>query len=198
MASFGIISCVPKQTVHLLCCGPALIVSLSPAQAGGQSVKVPHFEDYRVLSVYRGPVKPPRVGNLDQYSGTDSRCFGGGPAESAKKRVNFAGHFVVAACSCGSGCHYLYMWDPLTGKFYPHFPFGSINIGPYGIGETVPPFEYKGEQYHVDSRLLIVEACIEDTCDCATRYYSWKGNQFKLILKQPTRMPPNCLRDKTG
>ena len=162
--------------------------------AVGQSVRLPRFEDFRVSSVYRGRVTPPKVGNLNQYSGTDLRCFGGNPGQYAQEKANFAGHFVIGTCTCGSGCHYLFMWDAVTGKLHSHFPFGAINVGPYGVGGADPAVEYKGEQYRVDSSLLIVEACIEGTCDCAARYYTWSGNQFKLILKQPTRMPSNCVK----
>lgn len=170
-----------------------LVFFLFLGAASGQAPKLPHFEDYPVSRVYRGLVKPPKVGDLNQYPGTDLRCYGD-MDQRAGERVNFAGHFVVGACTCGSGCHYLFLWDAITGKFNPHFPFGPINVGPYSNGDTDPPTEYKGEQYRADSSLLIVEACIEGTCDCATRYYSWSGGQFKLILKQPARMPRNCLR----
>jgi len=167
------------------------VLSLFLGLACGQPVK-PHFEDYRVSRVYRGPVKPPKVGNLNQFTGTDLRCFG--DLERVGEAVNFAGHFVVGACTCGSGCHYLFLWDAITGRFYSHLPFHSINVGPYGIGGTDSPIEYKGEKYRADSRLLIVEACIEGTCDCATWYYSWNGEQFKLILKRRVRMPSTCLK----
>jgi hypothetical protein len=43
--------------------------------------------------------------------------------------VNFAGHFVIDACTCGSGCHYLYMWDAVSGKFYQRLPPGVIDGG---------------------------------------------------------------------
>jgi hypothetical protein len=84
------------------------------------------------------------------------------------------------------------MWDGLNGKFYRWFPFGPINVGPYGLGSTVPPVGYKGEQFRVDSTLLIVEGCIEGTCDCATRYYNWNGGELKLILSRASRKPPRC------
>jgi hypothetical protein len=139
------------------------------------SVELPRFEDYRVSSVYRGPVKPPKFGNIDQYTGTDVRCFGGDPVEYAKGlQANFAGHFVINACTCGSGCHYLFMWDALTGKLYRNFPFHSINVNGYD-SETGDHVDYKGEQYRIDSTLLVVEACLEQTCNCATWYYSWNG-----------------------
>jgi len=168
------------------------LAALLVTTAFGQPAKVPRFEDYRASGIYRGAVKPPNFGNLDQYSGTDLRCFGGDPAEYAKRHANFAGHFVVDTCTCGSGCHYLFMWDALTGKLYRHFPFGPINVGPYNVGSSAPPVAYRGEQYRVDSTLLIVDGCIEGTCDCATRYYNWNGSAFKLLLNQPSRTAPNC------
>jgi hypothetical protein len=168
----------------------AFTICFAPASA--QPAKVPQFQDYRVSDPYRGAVKSPDFGNLERYSGTELRCYGGDPEEYTKKRANFAGHFVIDICSCGSGCHYLFLWDALTGKFYHRFPFGSINVGPYGLGAASRPIEYEGEQYRLDSSLLILEACIEDTCDCARRYYSWNGSQFQLILKQASSMPPNC------
>jgi hypothetical protein len=131
-----------------------MVLSLFPTLASGQSVRLPSFQDYRVAGVYRGRSKAPEFGNPDQPSGSDLRCFGGDPAEYARQQANFAGHFVIGACTCGSGCHYLFMWDALTGKVYRQFPFGPINIGPYVLGANLPPVEYKGEQYRLDSTLL--------------------------------------------
>ncbi len=142
-------------------------------------------------------MRPPDFGNRDRYQGTDRRCYGGDPAGYANEQVNFAGHFVLNACSCGTGCHYLYMWDAVTGKFYQQLPPGAIDVGPYARNGVQPPgIVYKGEQYLPNSSLLIVEGCVEDTCDCATRYYRWTGSDFKLILRQPVRMPGTCLRKR--
>lgn len=168
------------------------VLFLLPFLASGQQTNLPRFEDYRVTRVYRGSVKPPRFGNPDQYEGTDQRCFGLEPAAYAKLPVNFAGHYVISACSCGTGCHYLYLWDAVTGKFYRDFPFGPIDIGPFDVGQDSPPVEYKGEQFRRDSSLLILDGCIEDTCDCATRYYRWDGRRFKLITRQQSRQPHKC------
>jgi hypothetical protein len=106
--------------------------------------------------------------------------------------VNFAGHFVIGTCSCGSGCHYLFLWDALTGKFHERVPPGVINIGPYVAGAGKAPIEYKGEQYRPDSALLIVEGCIGDTCDCAIRYYRWNGRRFILIQRARSKVPARC------
>jgi hypothetical protein len=170
-----------------------LAVAAAFAQA---PVKAPRFEDYGVSSIYRGPVKPPHLGDPKQYDEVELHCFGGdSPDHSyASVRANFAGHFVIDACTCGSGCHYLYMWDALTGKFYRNFPAMPIDVGPFSDGVTTTRPDYKGEEYRLDSSLLIVEGCVEDTCDCGTRYYNWSGSRFKLILKQPTVPPPSCPR----
>lgn len=163
--------------------------------ANGQSKKVPpRFEDFPVPSVYRGAVKPPAFGDRSRLEGTDLRCFGD-LTDYVDAKVNFAGHFVIGTCTCGSGCHYLFMWDASTGKFYERLPPGVIDVGPYR-GRDVPPpgIIYNGEQFQANSSLLIVEGCIEDTCDCGVRYYRWNGSRFELILKQPARMPERCLK----
>lgn len=175
-----------------------LLVQMLPVSSicgRGQPIEPPQFDNYRVPNVYKGKVKPPNIGNLDQYGGTDLRCFAGEPSEFAKEQVNFAGHFVLGTCTCGSGCHYLFMWDAVTGKFYPRLPPGVIDVGPYEGRDVQPPgIGYKGEEYKLGSNLLIVEGCVEDTCDCATRYYRWTGRRFKLVLRQPVPMPARCLK----
>jgi hypothetical protein len=160
---------------------------------GQRAAKAPSFETYRVPKVYSAAVKPPAFGALDGYSGTDLQCFGQDPETYAAMHVNFAGHFVISACSCGSGCRYLFLWDAQTGKVYRQLPFGPINVGPYGVGGTTPPVRYAGEQYRADSSLLMLDGCFEETCDCAKRYYAWSGSHFKLIHREPDRLPPDCV-----
>jgi len=157
----------------------------------GQSAGTPRFEDYPVSSFYRGVVKLPDFGSPGQYEGTELRCFGGDPREYAQKQVNFAGHFVIDACTCGSGCHYLFMWDAISGKVFRRLPPGVIDVGPFdsGGGQSV---EYKGEEHRADSSLLIVDGCVGDTCDCGTRYYKWNGDAFDLILSQESRLLLRC------
>jgi hypothetical protein len=173
-----------------------LATATSVAQAPQQPVKPPRFEDYGVSNIYRGPVKPPYLGDPKQYDEVELHCFGGDSAEYsyAQVRANFAGHFVIEACTCGSGCHSLYMWDALTGKFFRNFPAMPIDVGP-GVTTSGWP-AYAGEVYRLDSSLLIVDGCVEDTCDCGRRYYNWNGSKFNLILKQATipAPPPSCPR----
>jgi hypothetical protein len=118
----------------------------------------PRFEDFPVSTIYRGHVRAPDFGN--RFQGTDLRCFGGEPAAWAKEDVNFGGHFVIGVCTCGTGCHYLYMWDAMTGKFWGRLPPGLIDIGPYGLGRK-DSVEYQGEEHHADSSLQIVEGVLK-------------------------------------
>jgi hypothetical protein len=182
------------------CLGIALLVwSAMPVSisAAAPSARVPRFEYYRVSGVYQGESIPPQFGNLSQYEGAELRCLGG-DADYSREHANFAGHFVVESCTCGTGCYFLFMWDALNGKlFYREIPFHAINVGPYSeSGRPSPAIVYRGEQYRLDSTLLIVEGCLGEACDCATRYYRWNGSQFQLILKQPVRMPLGCLKQK--
>jgi hypothetical protein len=155
------------------------------------AARPPHFDDYRVSEVYAGKIAPPDVGDPRQYSGTDVRCFSLDRAQYAMERPNFAGHFVVGTCSCGTGCHYLFMWDARTGKLYRDLPFGPLNVGPYTAGGNRPPLQYSGESSRPNSTLLIIEACAEGTCDCATRY-RWTGRSFRLLARVASRVLPNC------
>jgi hypothetical protein len=175
-------------------CGwyPRLALATAVTCAPAQSNRPPRFAGYPVSEIYSGAVKPPQFGDLNRYSGTDLRCYGEDPTYYATKRVNFAGRFVIGVCPCGSGCHYLYMWDASSGKVHLAFPSMPIDVGPFGDGVVSPHIMYKGEEYRLDSSLLILEGCVEETCDCGRRYYNWNGSQFRLVLKAPTPMPPSC------
>jgi hypothetical protein len=148
------------------------------------SAKPPRFADYPVANVYKGRVKAPKFNR-------EGRCFTN-PDLYTSEQVNFAGHFIIDSCTCGSGCHYLFMWDVITGRFYALLPPGVIQVGPFGAEGPATSFTYKGEEFRKDSSLLIIDGCVEDTCDCATRYYKWNGARFELISKQQQYVPPKC------
>lgn len=156
--------------------------------------KAPTFEGHRVSEVFGGRVHAPEFGPLSQYSGSDLRCFGGESSDDVNYSVNFAGHFVIDECTCGSGCSYLYMWDALTGKVYHSAPLQPINVGPYPSRDGRSETTNSGAQYRRDSSLLILDGCFEDTCDCAKRYYSWNGARFKLIAREAALAPRGCKR----
>jgi hypothetical protein len=151
----------------------------------------PSFADYPVSAIYRGPVAPPRFGPTEQYQGTDLRCFGGSPEEYTGRHVDFAGHFIVGHCSCGTGCSYLYLWDARTGKFYRLLDLALINVGPF-LDPNGPLVKYTGASYRADSSLLVLDGCVEGTCDCAKRYYVWRNGEFSPIYRQAETVPPRC------
>jgi hypothetical protein len=179
-----------KALIHCVCWIIAGSVLVSSVLA--QHAKKPVFGDFRVSSIYRGAVRQPSFGNLDQYSGTDLRCFSPDPSEFSRLTVNFAGHYVLAKCTCGSGCHYLFFWDAEDGKVFRMFPFGAINVGPYRSPTGELTLHYQGEEYRADSRLLVVDGCFEGTCDCGKHYYSWSASTFQLVWKE-SRVPASCV-----
>ena len=167
------------------------LCTISVLYGQAHPVRSPRFEDYPVAA-YAGKVAPPDFGNPGQYTGTDLRCFSADPSGYRAEQPNFAGHFVIGTCTCGSGCHYLFMWDARTGKVYRDLPFGVLNIGSYVANENPTPVLYSGEKFRPNSSLLIIDACREGTCDCGVRYYLWTGTAFRMIRKIVSRKPPNC------
>jgi hypothetical protein len=156
----------------------------------GESKLPPRFADYKITEILRDRAVAPRLDTLGQLSGTDIRCFD--DAVSDPGVPNYAGHYVVNACSCGSGCRYLVMWDAISGKVFP-LPFGPFNVGPFttkGGGRI----EYGGEEYRLDSALLVLEGCREGSCACAKRYYFWNNGRFQLVRSTDVQLPLNCTK----
>jgi len=171
-----------------------------PANSGSAE-QAPTFKDYPVERPYKGKVALPEFQkrNPDRFPEQDLRCAGADENERAlffgRKKVNFAGRYVVDACTCGTGCHYLFMWDAESGKLFRQFPFGEVMVGPYLV-EGKPEIEYSGEHYNVGSSLLIVEGCLYTAehpgrRDCARFYYNWNGQDFVRVFRQHTRVPPS-------
>ena len=72
--------------------------------------------------------------------------------------INFAGHLVLVAHSCGSGCIEADFVDMLSGRVLHNDGFGSLLVGPFRSksGDT---FQYRGLTFRADSRLLMAEGC---------------------------------------
>jgi len=166
-------------------------------RAAAQSGHSPRFEDFPTSRIYEGKSRPPNVAGMDEIA--VHSCFGDAPKDVAGMTANFAGHFVVRSCSCGSGCHSLVIWDALTGQmFYESLPFGAINIGPFEGSGPSQQILYNGEQFRRDSVLMSVNGCLGETCDCSTRYYKWTGSRLRMIAKAAVRLPANCSRRGTS
>ena len=166
----------------------AAVFSSSPLES---QRRVPRFEDYPVATTYRGESRPPNVSGMDEFE--VHSCFGDDPAAYANKQPNFAGHYIVQSCSCGTGCHSVVLWDAATGRTIGGgLPFGAINVGPFSGNGNEAQILYGGEQYGHESTLMIVDGCLSESCDCATRYYNFARGQFRLILTQSVRLPRGC------
>lgn len=55
--------------------------------------------------------------------------------------------------------------------------------------EKLPAGDAEPVSFKINSRLLIVRGCPEDT-NCASSFYEWTGRGLKLILKIPATMKP--------
>lgn len=148
--------------------------------------RVPQFADYRA-AVFVGQAAIPRfvrgrVGGK-MFPEGDLRCVGT-DAERMRRfsglRPNFAGHYVLYRCSCGSGCVYPFVWDAKSGDIVRDLPFGSLDIG-------APSSRYGGMIFEVGSRLLIADGRFElDNPDesqheVARKYFLLVNRKFRMI-----------------
>lgn len=105
--------------------------------------------------------------------------------EGAAKGPNFAGYFTIATWGCGSSCGSFAVIDAKTGRVF-HAPFDILGFPLRMRFPDTPDEDYEPISYHLDSRLLIVRGCPEDT-NCGSYYYEWQPPQFKLFKKVPAR-----------
>jgi hypothetical protein len=159
------------------------------------------FSQYPAYSVFKGKVTPPHFRKSlkpedtffpdgDPHCGWDDDGFY--DRYYGAMKPNFAGNYIIAGCTCGSGCHYLLMWDARTGEVIRNLPVGTIDVGPYS---GAPIITYAGETHRVDSNLLVLEGCFDQDAhperrDCGRYFYLWtKGKKFAFLSKQSTRVP---------
>lgn len=159
------------------CLGMLLSLSL------GAQEHLPEFDAFPSRGVFTGvPASPQFVPNQMPDANPKFR-------QAVKLLVeagpNFAGHFTLLRLSCGTSCAYnMAIVDDRNGRIYRKMPFVTLYTGGYtSSGEFK---DYGGIQYRADSRLLIIEGCIdcESFHDLPTRtYYEWTGNSFREIKR---------------
>ena len=146
--------------------------------AAAQPKHRPKFSDYPAQSVYKGrPANP--VLNQDQ------RSYRTTIREAAKAKVQFAGHYTMAAAGCGAGCTLFYVVDSISGHVYDGWVITEL------------PLEWQQEnnwrendrmEFHPNSRLLKINACPGET-DCGFYDYEMvEGVGLKLLHKE--LLPP--------
>jgi len=152
-----------------------LLLLLSSTELFGQSIPAStSFENYPAEQIYKGT---PALPKLDK----DERMFRTVIRNGAKSPVQFAGHYTVPQCGCGTGCSQFYIVDSVTGRVYE----GDFTISDLPgkwlekrSGDPPPRI-----QFIASSRLLKINGCPNEQ-DCG--YYDYvmvDGKGLKLIRK---------------
>lgn len=132
------------------------------------------FPDFATSGDFHGKPAAPILATRSQ------RTFRSAIREAAAKGPDFAGHYTIAECGCGSGCMSVAVVDAITGKVF-EAPFRILSL-PLAEGEG--GHQYQGAVYQLKSRLLIADGCPEET-NCGTYYYEWSDNKFKRLRFDP-------------
>lgn len=147
-----------------------LIVWVVPISA--QKIALPRFEDYSVNETFKGKVA--RV----KLTSSSARMYRTMLRLNARKGVNFAGHYILAAWGCGSDCHSFAMIDAKTGNVYFSDLISFVGGQLYQEEERL--------QHQKNSRLLIVAGAKNDE-EVGKFYFEWKNYRLSLIKK--TELP---------
>lgn len=171
-----------------------LLLALAACIAAlAQQSRLPRFEQFAVPVEYNGHVASPR---LERGEELDLRCFGASRDEQRKflreMKVNFAGRYVVQTCTCGTSCHYFWIWDARSGA-QVNSPIKNLSW-PFG-SEYPAGFSPAAKRYLPNSRLFKVEGCVDWDWepgvqpDCGKFFYELRGRQLVLLKKIPLRVP---------
>lgn len=111
---------------------------------------LPRFENLPAPTDWKGPVVVP---NLTTRS---ERMFQSRLLQASREPANFAGHYRITYWGCGSECAAGAAIDLKTGDVLP-LPLAKANGRGWERWITCPAsFEGTGDEFHLDSRLMIV------------------------------------------
>jgi hypothetical protein len=100
------------STLQLYCLMAAVISALVLFCATTVAqTRVPQFRDFSVVEVYAGKTAPLKLTPEDRRFRTRLQ-------EAARKKPNFAGHYILTTWGCGSECLLGAVIDAKTGKVY--------------------------------------------------------------------------------
>lgn len=166
---------------------PLLLVAVA---VYAQKAKLPSFEEYEVSQLFRGGAVQVHL------TGKFARQFRSQIENAAGKGVNFAGKFTVAQWGCGSECIQMAVINQQTGAVY-RGPFRVLDFSarPFVFADrstNAKPEWFEPISFRPSSRLLIVRGCPEEVNkNCATLYYEWESEKFRLIRKIPVAPAPS-------
>lgn len=113
--------------------------------------------------MYKGPLAPP-----DFSTNPDAKRFITIIKEGCKEGANFAGHYTIVTCGCGSPCQGGVAVDRKTGRIYDGF---SSDIGLAFQKNSTLLVVNSGA---IDSVSNTLEACVY----CNVDYYKWEENKL--------------------
>jgi hypothetical protein len=148
----------------------------------------PRFEDLPVTESLSQPTAPLKLTNRSE------RMFRTQLTNAAKEPPNFAGHYRITYWGCGSNCAAGAMIDLQTGDVFPAPLAKSNGRGWERWIECAACFEGANDEFHLDSRLMIVrcglnysERLQKNITD--TYYFLWEENRFRQLLHVPGKQP---------
>ena len=158
-----------------LCLGlllPVVSRAASPGSTG--QARLPVSEDFPAGAVFSGRNRLV-LGKDDMFFRTRLR-------DVARRKPNFASHYVLAAWGCGAMCQTVAVVDVRSGRVT--WPPGSICCWGYGDGPEDPV------QFRLHSSLLLMTGLRnEQEGDDGTHYYRIEGPRFvhlKDVWKTPS------------
>jgi hypothetical protein len=141
----------------------------------------PRFEAYAV-PVYKGKIAP-----VNLKSAKGANAFRTRLREGAERGVNFAGHYMLVAWGCGTGCQDAGIIDAKTGTVY-----FSKELAGFGVWFFSDNPDDEGLQAKPDSRLLVLSGFPasegnNDNPKTGIYYYEWTGARLKLVKFVPKK-----------
>ena len=128
----------------------------------------PEFKNYPAIERYQGR-------NAPLVLTRDDMMYRARLREAARKKPNFAGHYIVTNWGCGAECVMGAVIDANTGKVYwlPH----TVCCWGFDVSDKFEPIEFR-----LDSRLIVFSGeRNEKEGDNGKHFYEFKGNKFVHI-----------------
>lgn len=137
----------------------------------------PQFEDYKVDNIFAGPNHPLDVTDQSDDEWATYR------SNAIKRKVNFAGHYIIFTGGCGGGAICGEILDAETGKIISGFPNAYELESPGG--------SYYDAEFRPESRMLVISGTAADPekdqngkvlpVQSRTRYFEFTDNELVLI-----------------
>jgi hypothetical protein len=167
--------------LFLACVIAGSALAQSTPKATAKTNRLPRFEDYPVTEQWSGGPAPVKL------TTTSERMFKTRLAEASTQPPNFAGHYKVVYWGCGSNCAAAAFIDLPTGQVFPP-PLAKPNmIGWDRWINCAGSFEGTGDDFHINSRLVIVRCGLNFSDRLNknlpdTYYFLWEQDHFRQLL----------------